>query len=386
MSSKPSKPKRKLEWVGIDDSFGHSKKPRITASNEQFGSLLDFTPPQFEQASPAAAASTSKAKGKAPAFSLHSHISDFSIPSHQHGRPIQTPARHMKHEAPLNLTTPKTPRPPLPFHRDTPQPASSSSSANTKNWVSLADVPPPVLQPAFEPTPSTPKGMQSAFRTPLIPGTLAFTSPPASQELDVPLSQILGARDMSPKRLSANEMVLSRGLAPSPVKGGGSPKKTFVRGGLADRAKLFMTRSTTDFSLWYQDVSSATSTAAPSLRVRVKEVVCRYPSHEPAMLSQSAQSSPNIHFVLTRCQHLDTHKGMTDDATLILFKSSIMQGNSSAEGARKKVADASIVAVGRDILLWQPWTEVSLPLQGESEALRTNVTETAILCTRFLVK
>lgn len=71
--------------------------------------------------------------------------------------------------------------------------------------------------------------MQNAFRTPLIPDSLAFTSPPASQELDVPLSQILGARDMSPKRLSSREMELARGLAPSPVKGGGSPKKTFVR-------------------------------------------------------------------------------------------------------------------------------------------------------------
>ena len=188
-----------------EDSFAPPKKPRITKPSEiQFESLLDFPRPAFEQRSPAM---TSKGPqiSELPFFHPPDKVS------------LQTPVKGQRHEA--RLATPKPPRPPSPLHRDAKPPSSN------KDWVSLAEVPPPVLQPAFELVSSTPKNMKSAFKTPLIPG--AFASPPASQELKVPLSEILG--DVSPKKMSSREMEFNRGLQPSPVKGGQSPKKTFIK-------------------------------------------------------------------------------------------------------------------------------------------------------------
>jgi hypothetical protein len=145
-----------------------------------------------------------------------------------------------------------------------------------------------------------------------------------------------------------------------------------------------MTRSTTDYSLWHQDVSSSAGGLEPSLRVRVKEIVCRYPSQEPPLLPQShTQNSVNLSSVLTRCERLDT---TTSDAgqVLILFKSSSTRGSQSAEGTRKRVADPLLVAVGREVLLWHPWTEVQVSLNTEKGL--TESQQTALLCSRFVVK
>ena len=174
--------------------------------------MLDFPRPSFERRSPAVTS-----KGKGAAFSLPPQMSELSFYNPPDRMSLQTPKKEPKHEA--RLSTPIPPRPPSPLRRDARPPSS------TKNWVSLTEIPPPFLEPAFEPVPTIPKNMKSAFRTPLIPG--AFASPPASQQLKVPLSEVLG--DMSPKRMSSREVEFNRGLQPSPVKGGHSPKKSFIR-------------------------------------------------------------------------------------------------------------------------------------------------------------
>jgi hypothetical protein len=145
-----------------------------------------------------------------------------------------------------------------------------------------------------------------------------------------------------------------------------------------------MTRSTTEYSLWYQDVSSSAGGLEPSFRVRVREIVCRYPSQEPPLLPQShTQSSVNLGSVLTRCERLDM---TTSDAeqVLVLFKNSSARGSQSAEGTRKRVADPLLVVVGREVLLWHPWTEVQVSSNTEKGLIEP--LQTALLCSRFVVK
>lgn len=144
-----------------------------------------------------------------------------------------------------------------------------------------------------------------------------------------------------------------------------------------------MTRSTTDFSLWYQDISFNSSTATPSLRVCVKDVISQYPSHELPLLSQGTQSPAMFSCVVTRCWCIDGPQGVAASDVFILFKTSASRGTQSVEGARKRVADASVVSVGREVHMWQPWTEVQIPINGKSECTETTI---ALLCSRFLVK
>jgi hypothetical protein len=178
--------------------------------------MLGFPRPTFEQRSP-----VMTSKGKGPASPVPPQMSELSFHNPPNMTSLQIPRREPEHEA--RLSTPKPPRPPSPLRGDGRPPLS-------KNWVSLAEVPPPVLEPAFELVSITPKNMKSAFRTPLIPG--AFASPPASQELEVSLSEILG--NTSPTRMSFMEMELNRGLQPSPMRGGHSPKKSFIRRVIVD--------------------------------------------------------------------------------------------------------------------------------------------------------
>jgi hypothetical protein len=145
-----------------------------------------------------------------------------------------------------------------------------------------------------------------------------------------------------------------------------------------------MTRATTDYSLWYQDVSSSAGGMEPSLRVRVKDILCRYPSQEPSLLPQShTRISVNLSSVLTRCERLDLATS-GDGQVLILFKTSSSRGSQSAEGVRKRVADPLLIVLGREIQLWQPWTEVQVPSSMEYESKKP--LQTVLLCSRFVVK
>ena len=145
-----------------------------------------------------------------------------------------------------------------------------------------------------------------------------------------------------------------------------------------------MTRATTNYSLWYQDISCSVGDLEPSRRVRVKEIICRYPGHKPPLLAQSfTQNSVNLISALTRCERIDT---VTDNDTdvVILFKTSPSRGSQSAEGARKRVADPMSVTVGCEVLLWHSWVEIQIPLRTENDS--TESLQTALLCSRFMVK
>lgn len=117
--------------------------------------------------------------------------------------------------------------------------------------------------------------------------------------------------------------------------------------------------------------------------MRVREIICQYPGNEPPLLTQSAQGSTNFSTILARCECLDTPQDKIHRIILVLFKSSTLPGTLSTEGVRKRVADTSTISVGREVLMWQPWTEIqlSLGIEGTSES-----SDMAILCCRFMVK
>jgi hypothetical protein len=226
-SSKPSSSsgKRKAQWPDVvspvfssaintpysrndvhmqEDSFSTSKKQRVVKVDASSSvSLHDFMMPAFEPRPQSA-----KGKEKMPSTSLHAAASNLLFKKENKTAPLKS-----SH----SLVQPDTPKVPKLIT------AESNAPTPAKNLISVLNMVPPRLGHVSNVnTPSKP--LKSVLRTPLIAG--AFSSPPKSQTLTIPVADILYDEG---SELHPMQAELNRGLAPSPEKGAFASRKQFVR-------------------------------------------------------------------------------------------------------------------------------------------------------------
>ncbi|KAG8814633.1 hypothetical protein FRC17_001033 [Serendipita sp. 399] len=163
------------------------------------------------------------------------------------------------------------------------------------------------------------------------------TTPPKKRPADVVLPlNLADVVDLaSPPKPSAQEKEFGRGLAPSPEKGGQfNTKKLFVRGGLAERAQTLIAKSTTEYALWYRDLSAGGKDLEAELRLSVLEVLARNPSQQTPLLQETQFSitSP-LRTTLTRCRQLDRD----DEAQQILVLFSTLNSNRQHENPANRI-------------------------------------------------
>jgi hypothetical protein len=152
-----------------------------------------------------------------------------------------------------------------------------------------------------------------------------------------------------------------------------------IRGGLADRAKALMSRSTTDFSLWYEDSASSKKSSEAPLSLRITDIISSNPPKEPPLISTIFPhgTSPR-HSVLTRCRGPNEQEVDNSDV-LVLFSDL----STTQKDVRNRVGDPFAIRPGREAQIWKPWTETYIPVEGEDQA---DSQIKVILCSRFIIK
>jgi hypothetical protein len=141
-----------------------------------------------------------------------------------------------------------------------------------------------------------------------------------------------------------------------------------------------MERATTELSLWHEDMVHSHQSTEPNLRLRISEIISRNPPGITQLESTAVSSSKpsTLTSILARCSRLDISSEQQE--MMVLFSSSV--ANEHSKRSRKKVADIHTLQVGREIHLWQPWSEVKISWPQESDSASKSV----ILCARFMAK
>ncbi|KAG8854397.1 hypothetical protein FRB91_003528 [Serendipita sp. 411] len=152
-----------------------------------------------------------------------------------------------------------------------------------------------------------------------------------------------------------------------------------MRGGLAEKAQALIAKSTTDFSLWHRDLSAGGRDLGAELHLRVLEIRARNHSQNAPLIQDTRTSTLTpLKTVLTICQRFDD-----DDAPqriMVLF--STLGSSRQLESLANKVSNPLAISTHKEVLVWKPWIEISLPHVHEDGT----TTETALLCSKFLVK
>ncbi|KAG8836267.1 hypothetical protein FRC18_011658 [Serendipita sp. 400] len=326
--------KRRHQWADLDDAFSTTKKPRTTKTMEKESiSVVDFVPPSFEHTS------------KRPVQPLSGHASPFPT-FDAHAYSISTNLR----KAEKRFITPKPPELPL---------------VNDIERV-----------PTIKPRPI------SIVRPPVFEQTKPNVSTPATPRKR-PVATILplNVTDLeSPPKPSTQEIEFDHGLAPSPEKRiQSSNKAPFMRGGLAEKAQALIAKSTTDFSLWHRDLSAGGKDLGAELHLRVLEIRARNHSQNAPLIQDTLTSTLTpLKTVLTICQRFDDDDG--PQRIMVLF--STLGSSRQLESLANKVSNPLAISTHKEVLVWKPWIEISLPHVHEDGT----TTETALLCSKFLVK
>lgn len=145
-----------------------------------------------------------------------------------------------------------------------------------------------------------------------------------------------------------------------------------VRGGLAELAQSFISRSHTDFSLWSKEITYPDGRTNPHTRLEVLEVLSRNPRETPEFSTSNCNTQGIVFSVLTRCQALDLAE---EQSGLVLFSS-----RSSTTSSR--VSDIKGVDIGKEVHIWEPWSEATIASPGAQSSTRR---EKVLLCSRFMV-
>ncbi|KLO08030.1 hypothetical protein SCHPADRAFT_908946 [Schizopora paradoxa] len=185
---------------------------------------------------------------------------------------------------------------------------------------------------------------------------------------------------------------LMRGLLVSPEKPGTKGKK-FLRGGLAERAQGFLSRSQTAYTLWQKDIEVQLHSIAtrpnessfishrralrPDLILRVESVL-----HE-TRISGTSRGSGSLRGILASCTMNEAAKdtfppnpsGTNLNSLIVLFSFSPELHGGAAVTSSDPMFD---MAEGTELFVWKPFHEVRLPGDGTGED------ERALLCSRFL--
>lgn len=141
-----------------------------------------------------------------------------------------------------------------------------------------------------------------------------------------------------------------------------------------------MDRSTTEFSLWQEDMIYSQQTAEPHLRLRISKII----SHNSPHINQTQStgiSSPKpstLTSVLARCSRMGI--STEEQEIMVLFSSNSVKDSSKTP--RKRMSDLSTIHVGREIHVWQPWSEVEVSWPEGSQPVSNSV----ILCARFMAR
>ncbi|KAG8817349.1 hypothetical protein FRC17_011272, partial [Serendipita sp. 399] len=242
-----------------DDAFLTTKRPKTTKTTDKSSnSTPDFVPPSFERVS--SQEPTRPLKGHLPLFPT------FNDPSSVRSKKAET--RHF------------IPIPP------------ELSALNDKEHISMTKSRPlPIIRPpVFKPSTSSASVSMTLSK-----------KRPADVVLPLNLADVVDLA--SPPKPSAQEKEFGRGLAPSPEKGGQfNTKKLFVRGGLAGRAQTLIAKSTTEYALWYRDLSAGGKDLEAELRLSVMEVLARNPPQQAPLLQDTQFSTTTpLRTTLTRC-------------------------------------------------------------------------------------
>jgi len=145
-----------------------------------------------------------------------------------------------------------------------------------------------------------------------------------------------------------------------------------LRGGLAELAQNFISRSNTDFSLWSKEVAHPDGRTNSHTRLEIREVLSRNPKETPES-STGNYNTPGIVFsVLTRCRALDL---AADQSGLVLFS-----GRSPTTSSR--VSDIKSINTGKEVHIWEPWSEATI---ASLRAQSSTQEEKVLLCSRFMV-
>lgn len=143
------------------------------------------------------------------------------------------------------------------------------------------------------------------------------------------------------------------------------------RGGLAELAQNFISRSHTDFSLWSKETAYPDGRTNSHTRLRVREVLSRNPQ-ETLEFSTTSNTQGIVFSVLTRCQALDLAK---DQSGLVLF-------SSRSPTTSSRVSDIKGIHIGKEVHIWEPWSEATIASSGAQSSTRM---EKVLLCSRFMV-
>lgn len=324
---------------GEDDTFDASKRPKITKGAINRYKPLEFAPPTFDE----------------PRRTSVSQRSTLSLPLPLPPPPsFSYPGGKDKDEKSVSKLPKayKLLEPPL-----RPQSPPNSTSPRGKSKATLGNIPiPPPLEIDERSSLIAHKKMRSALDTPLIMGL------PFPQE---------SSGSQSPKKRDGLKFEFERGVGPSPEKKGHPLPRIGYKGGLVDHAKALMARSTTDFSLWYEDTSATgrASTEA-ALQVRVMSIINRMPSSEVPLIPilPVAGRSPFSN-VLTLTHIRDEEDGSKE--LLVLFAS--LQ-TSRTGGPQVGISDTQKIERGKTVRIWRPWSEIKWENQ------------TVIMCSRFVVR
>jgi hypothetical protein len=145
-----------------------------------------------------------------------------------------------------------------------------------------------------------------------------------------------------------------------------------VRGGLAELAQNFISRSHTDFSLWTKETAYPDGRTHSHTRLEVREILSRNPQETPEFSTSSYNTQGIVFSVLTRCQALDLAE---DQSGLVLF-------SSRSPTTSSRVSDIKGVHIGKEVHIWEPWSETTIVSSGAQNSTQR---EKVLLCSRFMV-